>query len=119
MAAVCGRPSGLPRFLGVALLGLAHSHIAATLHRVQASQGGSELNRKPKPCSKLRLTLHSPHPNPESKPCKQKNSTKPPSALSTTISNPKPSTRPKQRSEERRVGKESVSTCRSRWSPYH
>src|SRR3546814_20478118 len=24
----------------------------------------------------------------------------------------------KQRSEERRVGKESVSTCRSRWSPY-
>src|SRR3546814_17254632 len=25
----------------------------------------------------------------------------------------------KQRSEERRVGKECVSTCRSRWSPYH
>src|SRR3546814_10242852 len=25
---------------------------------------------------------------------------------------------PKARSEERRVGKESVSTCRSRWSPY-
>src|SRR3546814_11962732 len=25
----------------------------------------------------------------------------------------------KERSEERRVGKESVSTCRSRWSPYH
>src|SRR3546814_15921799 len=24
-----------------------------------------------------------------------------------------------QRSEERRVGKEWVSTCRSRWSPYH
>src|SRR3546814_5294690 len=24
-----------------------------------------------------------------------------------------------QRSEERRVGKELVSTCRSRWSPYH
>src|SRR3546814_17049357 len=24
-----------------------------------------------------------------------------------------------QRSEERRVGKESGSTCRSRWSPYH
>src|SRR3546814_4550181 len=23
------------------------------------------------------------------------------------------------RSDERRVGKESVSTCRSRWSPYH
>src|SRR3546814_16041154 len=27
--------------------------------------------------------------------------------------------RQKERSEERRVGKECVSTCRSRWSPYH
>src|SRR3546814_12950455 len=27
--------------------------------------------------------------------------------------------RSKARSEERRVGKECVSTCRSRWSPYH
>src|SRR3546814_2197808 len=26
---------------------------------------------------------------------------------------------PAGRSEERRVGKECVSTCRSRWSPYH
>src|SRR3546814_13251195 len=26
---------------------------------------------------------------------------------------------PTDRSEERRVGKECVSTCRSRWSPYH
>src|SRR3546814_20375115 len=26
---------------------------------------------------------------------------------------------PQGRSEERRVGKECVSTCRSRWSPYH
>src|SRR3546814_10803466 len=26
---------------------------------------------------------------------------------------------PHGRSEERRVGKEGVSTCRSRWSPYH
>src|SRR3546814_8933625 len=26
---------------------------------------------------------------------------------------------PDTRSEERRVGKECVSTCRSRWSPYH
>src|SRR3546814_6904354 len=25
----------------------------------------------------------------------------------------------RKRSEERRVGKECVSTCRSRWSPYH
>src|SRR3546814_9476425 len=35
-----------------------------------------------------------------------------------------PSSRPARlsswhRSEERRVGKECVSTCRSRWSPYH
>src|SRR3546814_20695660 len=28
-------------------------------------------------------------------------------------------TAPRERSEERRVGKECVSTCRSRWSPYH
>src|SRR3546814_12987074 len=28
-------------------------------------------------------------------------------------------TRRTERSEERRVGKECVSTCRSRWSPYH
>src|SRR3546814_18867563 len=27
--------------------------------------------------------------------------------------------REENRSEERRVGKECVSTCRSRWSPYH
>src|SRR3546814_17019649 len=26
---------------------------------------------------------------------------------------------PQRRSEERRVGQECVSTCRSRWSPYH
>src|SRR3546814_4174036 len=30
-----------------------------------------------------------------------------------------PFARPALRSEERRVGKECVSTCRSRWSPYH
>src|SRR3546814_4941346 len=30
-----------------------------------------------------------------------------------------PLTNPSERSEERRVGKECVSTCRSRWSPYH
>src|SRR3546814_13379454 len=30
----------------------------------------------------------------------------------------RPSANP-SRSEERRVGKECVSTCRSRWSPYH
>src|SRR3546814_19807312 len=30
-----------------------------------------------------------------------------------------PAAPPPGRSEERRVGKECVSTCRSRWSPYH
>src|SRR3546814_3823328 len=30
-----------------------------------------------------------------------------------------PAHSPLSRSEERRVGKECVSTCRSRWSPYH
>src|SRR3546814_4780600 len=30
-----------------------------------------------------------------------------------------PADRIRTRSEERRVGKECVSTCRSRWSPYH
>src|SRR3546814_20082700 len=32
---------------------------------------------------------------------------------------PVPMTSSSRRSEERRVGKECVSTCRSRWSPYH
>src|SRR3546814_20310522 len=32
---------------------------------------------------------------------------------------PRAGTNDKERSEERRVGKECVSTCRSRWSPYH
>ena len=27
--------------------------------------------------------------------------------------------KPRERSEERRVGKECASMCRSRWSPYH
>src|SRR3546814_5216666 len=31
----------------------------------------------------------------------------------------RPLTKELRRSEERRVGKECVSTCRSRWSPYH
>src|SRR3546814_10629292 len=38
---------------------------------------------------------------------------------SSTSTIPDPSTDSSTRSEERRVGKECVSTCRSRWSPYH
>src|SRR3546814_18502313 len=34
-------------------------------------------------------------------------------------SRPRPMPISSPRSEERRVGKECVSTCRSRWSPYH
>src|SRR3546814_14511877 len=33
--------------------------------------------------------------------------------------NQTPKEKPGLRSEERRVGKECVSTCRSRWAPYH
>src|SRR3546814_10571150 len=39
-----------------------------------------------------------------------------------TMPSARPLVRPRlctRRSEERRVGKECVSTCRSRWSPYH
>src|SRR3546814_10740042 len=62
--------------------------------------------------------------------------TAPPAAAPLDTANPKPGGRPPApggaagtpvvgrarecpRSEERRVGKEWVSTCRSRWSPYH
>src|SRR3546814_19536503 len=36
-----------------------------------------------------------------------------------TPARPRMPTTPQQRSEERRVGKECVSKCRSRWSPYN
>src|SRR3546814_2587117 len=39
--------------------------------------------------------------------------------MSATHLNLVPLTPDRIRSEERRVGKECVSTCRSRWSPYH
>src|SRR3546814_5449571 len=41
------------------------------------------------------------------------------SAKRTGTSKRKPAVSTAPRSEERRVGKECVSTCRSRWSPYH
>src|SRR3546814_13443782 len=43
------------------------------------------------------------------------------SSVRTATSGParRPSSSSPRRSEERRVGKECVSTCRSRWSPYH
>src|SRR3546814_20021184 len=45
-------------------------------------------------------------------------------AMATRLGAPRSAAAPDQsdmaaRSEERRVGKECVSTCRSRWSPYH
>ena len=42
-----------------------------------------------------------------------------PALLYMIIFNYLPMTGLYMRSEERRVGKECVSTCRSRWSPYH
>src|SRR3546814_13217496 len=39
-----------------------------------------------------------------------------PGKAAMNVDTPKPSS---LRSEERRVGQECVSTCRSRWSPYH
>src|SRR3546814_12903385 len=40
-------------------------------------------------------------------------------ALNASPDHPWVTEHPEWRSEERRVGKECVSTCRSRWSPYH
>src|SRR3546814_11629820 len=39
--------------------------------------------------------------------------------LSKAVGTMRKNVRRGKRSEERRVGKECVSTCRSRWSPYH
>src|SRR3546814_10229684 len=41
------------------------------------------------------------------------------SYMGTFLLTPGSSSNQPERSEERRVGKECVSTCRSRWSPYH
>src|SRR3546814_2380114 len=43
----------------------------------------------------------------------------PPAARASDCAAPPAPRRRTDRSEERRVGKECVSTCRSRWSPYH
>src|SRR3546814_16591331 len=40
-------------------------------------------------------------------------------SISSTFSDPAVSSKRRMRSEARRVGKECVSTCRSRWSPDH
>src|SRR3546814_852617 len=46
-------------------------------------------------------------------------STQPPHTSAPNVGNIPLSGPQAERSEERRVGKECVSTCRSRWSPYH
>src|SRR3546814_13349146 len=43
----------------------------------------------------------------------------PPPEINIATPAPKHAIRTQSRSEESRVGKECVSTCRSRWSPYH
>src|SRR3546814_10762439 len=42
-----------------------------------------------------------------------------PSTTPTIVPSPPRREHPPSRTEERRVGKECVRTCRSRWSPYH
>src|SRR3546814_8567692 len=59
---------------------------------------------------------------PASRPCARPSpATSPPSAASPATGgrSSSPPGHSRRRSEERRVGKECVSTCRSRWSPYH
>src|SRR3546814_8180353 len=53
---------------------------------------------------------------PRSPPASRRSSLPRPPAL---LSSRRPYQPRRRRSEERRVGKECVSTCRSRWSPYH
>src|SRR3546814_9292034 len=57
-----------------------------------------------------RFASHLPPPRRNARPRRRR----PKSLPSAPTSTPSPT-----RSEERRVGKECVSTCRSRWSPYH
>ena len=54
---------------------------------------------------------------PSTPPCSSPPHQQSPSLLDRDVMSASPSRSP--RSEERRVGKECVSTCRSRWSPYH
>src|SRR3546814_19637573 len=67
-----------------------------------------------------RLRVH-PQPDPRQSHCRRARS---PWRCSNARNRPPPEYAPQpitlsDRSEERRVGKECVSTCRSRWSPYH
>src|SRR3546814_6474154 len=67
-------------------------------------------------CATGSPSLRKPSP-PSSKPCRRKAASPPAPPIATSAS---PIAKPLAcRSEERRVGKEWVSTCRSRWSPYH
>src|SRR3546814_5207024 len=60
-------------------------------------------------------------PAPLSSSCQQTGKRRPsrPSSRLLEIRNRLSASGRNKRSEERRVGKECVSTCRSRWSPYH
>src|SRR3546814_7669061 len=52
--------------------------------------------------------------------CRGCDTAKPPCLTAPVWDKPRtPAVQDSARSEERRVGKECVSTCRSRWSPYH
>src|SRR3546814_12025528 len=68
--------------------------------------GGGQRQRQQRGGKATRQTLHPGTPSTTKRPRQRM-----PCGLPRTDSN--------SRSEERRVGKECVSTCRSRWSPYH
>ena len=84
-----------PSWLGRDRLVLSNGHICPVLYATMAHAGYFSLE-KLKTLRKLGSSLQG-HPHREWLPSLETSS----------------------RSEERRVGKECVSTCRSRWSPYH
>src|SRR3546814_17531879 len=81
-------------------------HLSATGPAATGQHGKLAAFRRPRPgipaCGDRRC--HQPHPVVDQG---SADTTRPPGILC------------RDRSEERRVGKECVSTCRSRWSPYH
>src|SRR3546814_14276319 len=81
--------------------------------RGNQSLGGDEtVSYDPSPCTRLSLSRSSPA-------CHLLSSRDAPPARTKPTQIMSPATSARFRSEERRVGKECVSTCRSRWSTKH
>src|SRR3546814_12537734 len=115
-----GKAGGLVRGLHDARAGSQLAHRARGLGRVvvQKAKGGVRRRIGSNNRHDVFLLLEGPPPRPVAE-CRQ-------TAYLAAVGqapeypgrrNPVPPTQ--ARSEERRVGKECVSTCRSRWSPYH